>query len=197
MQRRLFAITVLLLASALAGPVRAADSGNVSDPAAGKVMLAQGGGFAPYALPSLSAALPSVSALGNSGFSVSLASGVAPFGWRQGYRIDANVAPNLLGGYTAGVAAAMGVRPGEVGTSYGLKVGAGWIGEGLAGMPFGSSEFHETNDTAVSFSVTQSITPRLSFIGSAEAHHGLALNGLEPNGGASQVIVGAGIGLRF
>ena len=91
----------------------------------------------------------------------------------------------------------MGARPGEVGTTYGLKVGAGWIGEGLAGGPSAPADFHETSDTAVSFSVTQSITPRLSFIGSAEAHRGIAPNTLDPIGGASQVVIGAGIGLRF
>lgn len=191
MQRQLFALIAFCLASAAALPVRAADLGGGADQASGgKVTLAQGGGFASYNPTT-------VSVLGNTGFSVSLASGAAPFGWRQAYRIDANVAPNLLGGYTAGVAAAMGARPGEVGTTYGLKVGAGWIGEGFTGGPSAPSDFHEASDTAVSISVTQSITPRLSFIGSAEAHRGLAPNTLDPIGGASQVVIGAGIGLRF
>lgn len=191
MHRISLALVSLLFASCiLAAPAGATDLIGGADQTPGKVTLAQGGGFTAYGPAS-------VSTLGNSAVSVSLASGTGLFGWRQGYRIDADVGPNLLGGYTAGVAAAMGVRPGEVGTTYGLKIGAGWIGEGFAGIPLVNVDPRENSDTAVRFSVTQSITPRLSFIGSAEAHHGFAANTFDPGAGASQVVFGAGIGLRF
>ena len=85
-----------------------------------------------------------------------------------------------------------------MGTTYGLKVGAGMDRRGPRRRTVRSGGLPQrTSDTAVSFSVTQSITPRLSFIGSAEAHRGIAPNTLDPIGGASQVVIGAGIGLRF
>lgn len=196
MQRQLLSVVILFGAVIASAPAWAGDTSPSPAQATSKVILVQGGGFSAFG-PGSAAAVGAPGA----GYSFGLASGAYLFGMPQNYRLDASVGPNLLGGYTAGISAALGAHPGEMGASYGMKLGAGWVDDAFTVNPvnrLGLADNHEASDTAVSFSVTESITPRLSVVGLAEAHRAIQSNTtLDPTASVNQLVVGAGVGLRF
>lgn len=119
----------------------------------------------------------------------------------EGYRLDAMVTPALDGSVVAGLEAAVGPRPGELGTSYGVRFGAAWIGDRFTVNPatsgMGLAEIvAPSSDVNLSFTVNHSLTPSLSIIGTAEARRNV---GNLPDGNVQQhrFLFGAGLGYRF
>jgi hypothetical protein len=119
----------------------------------------------------------------------------------EGYRVDASVAPSLGGSVIAGVGAAVGARPGQAGgTSYGLRLGAAWLGDRFTVNPASglglSDVVSPTSDVNLTFTVNHALTPSLSVIGTAEARRPV---GSPTDGTAvqSRFLVGAGFGYRF
>ncbi|HIJ62435.1 MAG TPA: hypothetical protein HPQ04_07055 [Rhodospirillaceae bacterium] len=120
--------------------------------------------------------------------------------WRgEAYRLDATLAAGL-GGVKAGLGAAIGAMPGELGTSYGLRLGTAHGGERFTINPTSRLGLTDTqpplSDVNVSFTVNHALTPSLSLIGTAEARR---TTGPMPEGGIGQnrYLLGAGLGVRF
>lgn len=138
------------------------------------------------------------------GFTGRSASGMQMGGflaWQsEDYRVDATLAPSLDGSVAAGLGAAYGARPGQVGTSYGVRLGAAWSGERFTVNPSSGLGLAEvvvpSSDVNLSFTVNHSLTPSLSLIGTAEARHAV---GNQPDGATPQnrFLLGAGLGYRF
>lgn len=116
------------------------------------------------------------------------------------YRLDASVAPSLDGSVIAGVGAVVGARPGQTGTSYGLRLGAAWLGDRFTVNPASGLGLADvvspTSDVNLSFTVNHALTPSLSVIGTAEARRpvGSPADGVSVQ---SRFLVGAGLGYRF
>jgi len=118
------------------------------------------------------------------------------------YRLDASLSPSRDGSVVAGLAAAVGARPGQTGTSYGLRLGAAWLGERFtinpaSGSLVGLSDVvSPTSDVNLTFTVSHALTPSLSVIGTAEARRpvGTPADGVSVQ---SRFLVGAGLGYRF
>jgi len=117
------------------------------------------------------------------------------------YRFDASLSPSREGTVIAGLAAAVGARPGQTGTSYGLRLGAAWLGERFTINPAGGSlglsdVVSPTSDVNLTFTVNHALTPSLSVIGTAEARRpvGTPADGVSVQ---SRFLVGAGLGYRF
>jgi hypothetical protein len=123
--------------------------------------------------------------------------------WRgEGYQVDAVVSPAMDGSTVAGLGATAGAMPGEMGTSYGLHLGAAWSMTQRLG-PLQSSALGlegvavpPTSDFDLSFSVSHTLTPNLHVIGVAAARYPM---GMTPDSGSvsSRLMVGAGLGYRF
>ena len=120
------------------------------------------------------------------------------------YRIDATLNPTFDGQTMAGLGASIVPRPGELGTSYGLRIGTAWAstdhftinpasGLGLADLAA------PTNNVSVSLSISHSLTPNLSLIGLAEAQRQFGNPALDGSysSGIGRLVVGAGIGYKF
>jgi len=121
--------------------------------------------------------------------------------WRgEGYRFDATLAPALDGSFSAGVGASLGAVPGEVGTSYGVRLGAALAGERFTVNPASGLGLAQmvapNNDVNLTVTVNHALTPSLSVIGTAEARR---VVGSAPDGSAGQnhFSLGAGLGYRF
>lgn len=120
----------------------------------------------------------------------------------DGYRVDASLAPSFDGSVVAGLGAAVGAKPGQTGTSYGLRLGAAWLGErftvnptsGLAGV---SEVVTPTSDVNLTFTVNHALTPNLSVIGTAAARRPVGNMALEGGTTQSHFLLGAGLGYRF
>ncbi len=134
-------------------------------------------------------------------YGVPLTAGTGLFGWRTGYKLDAGVQPNLIGGYTAGLGATLGAEPGKTGSDYTLRIGGGWGGDRFSVNPFshlGVSEVATPNsDMALSFTYSRAILPGLSVTGTAEAHRPVGASLADPTGGSGQIVIGGGLGIRF
>ena len=134
-------------------------------------------------------------------YAIPLTGSTGLFGWGTGYKLDAGVQPNLVGGYTAGLGATLGAGPGQQGSGYSLRIGGGWTGDRFSVNPYSHLGVSEVatpaSDMALSFTYSRAIMPGLSLTGSAEAYRPLGPSLLDPTGGSSQVVVGAGLGLRF
>ncbi|HEY1723736.1 MAG TPA: hypothetical protein VGG27_21015 [Magnetospirillaceae bacterium] len=159
-------------------------------PAAQPVVLVEGGGFS----------------LSGPAYSVPLTGVTGLFGWGSGYRLDAGVQPNLTGGYTAGLGATLGAAAGERGSGYSLRVGGAWSGltavQSFSANPVGRLGMADMTpstggDMALSFDYHQSIASGLSLTGAAEAYHGGANSAIDPTSSVNQLVLGAGIALRF
>ena len=196
-------ISSLLLALVAAGTASAADGGlkghdwslggaAYSGAEGSRLTLWDGGSIA-VGLASPAVALPSQASGGGlqtGGF----------LSWRgEAYRLDATLAAGL-GGVKAGLGAAVGALPGEIGTSYGLRLGTAQGGERFTVNPTSRLGLTETqpplSDVNVSFTVNHALTPSLSLIGTAEARR---TTGPMPDGGIGQnrYLLGAGLGFRF
>ncbi len=121
--------------------------------------------------------------------------------WQSGdYRLDATVAPSLDGSVIAGLGAAYGARPGSMGTRYGLRFGAAWLGERFTVNPASGLGLAEvvapTSDVNLTFTVNHSLTPSLSVIGTAEARRNAA-SPAEGIAAQNRFLFGAGLGFRF
>lgn len=120
----------------------------------------------------------------------------------EGYRVDATLAPSMDGSVVAAAfGAAIGPRPGETGTSYGVQLGAAWVGDRFTVNPttrgFGLSEVvAPSSDVNLSFTVNHRLTPSLSLIGTAEARRNvnMAVDGVTQQ---HRFLFGAGLGYRF
>jgi hypothetical protein len=118
----------------------------------------------------------------------------------EDYRVDATLSPSFDGSVTAGLGAAVGAKPGQTGTSYGLRLGAAWLGERFTVNPASGLGLAEvvapTSDVNLTFTVNHALTPSLSVIGTAEARRpvGTPLDGAVMQ---SQFLFGAGLGYRF
>jgi len=183
------AFSILLFGAACAAPACAADLGGTAQSGATKPVLVQGGGLAFTGLDG-----------GTWGVSVPLTGETGVFGWGRDYRLDATLQPNLGGGYTAGIGAAVGAMPGQPGGTYALRLGAGWLADQVGlNAASGSAPVatpQSPSDLNLSLGYSQSLLPGLSFSGGAEAHRGMG-GGVDPTTEANQIIIGAGIGMRF
>lgn len=117
------------------------------------------------------------------------------------YRVDATLAPSLDGSVVAGLGAVTGARPGQAGTSYGVRLGAAWSGERFTVNPASGLGLAEvvaptTSDVNLTFTVNHSLTPSLSVIGTAEARRNVA-SPTEGIVGQNRFLFGAGLGYRF
>lgn len=158
--------------------------------------LVKGGGFSFGFLPA--------SEFGQTaGGSVGTGAGGGFLAWSGGaYRFDAMVRPFSLGGLAADVGASAGVEPGELGTSYGLHLGTAWLGDRFTINPvsrFGLAQLQDqANDVNVTFTVNHALTPSLSIVGAAEARRNLGGSSvIDPTISQSELVIGAGLGLRF
>jgi hypothetical protein len=120
----------------------------------------------------------------------------------EDYRVDATLAPSLDGSIIAGVGAAVGAKPGQIGTSYGLRLGAALLGDRFTVNPATGLALSEvvtpSSDVNLTFTVNHALTPSLSVIGTAEARRPV---GSTPLDGAATMqghfLFGAGLGYRF
>jgi hypothetical protein len=118
----------------------------------------------------------------------------------EDYRLDASLAPSFGGSVIAALGAAVGARPGQTGTSYGLHLGAAWLGDRFTVNPASGLGLAEvvspTSDVNLTFTVNHALTPSLSVIGTAEARRpvGTSADGASVQ---SRFLVGAGLGYRF
>jgi len=162
-----------------------ADDNSLGAPPARHVTLVQGGGFV----------------AANQSYMVPLTGTTGLFGWGSEYKLEAGVQPNLIGGYTAGLGATIGVAPGQLGSGYSVRIGTGWAGDWVSVNPFSRLGVTEVatpaGDMALGFTYSRSILPGLSLTGTAEAYRPVGANILDPVGGVGQVVIGAGIGIRF
>lgn len=188
MIRRTFALAVLLAVSSASA--YAADKQTATIPASVQpVVLVQGGGFT----------------LTGPAYSVPLTGVTGLFGWGSNYRLDAGVEPNLTGGYLAGVGATVGAGLGEKGAGYSLRLGGGWssmaVAQSFSVNPIARIGLVDATvpngDMALAFSYHQSLTSGLSVTGAAEAHRSNGNALVDPTSGTNQLVLGAGLALRF
>ncbi len=146
-----------------------------------------------------------VSPLASSGFGALSSKGMQMGGflaWQaDDYRLDASLAPSFDGSVVAGLGAAIGAKPGQPGTSYGLHLGAAWLGERFTVNPASGLGLAEvvapTSDVDLTFTINHALTPNLSVIGTAAARR--PVGGTPLDGAVSQghFLIGAGLGYRF
>jgi hypothetical protein len=155
------------------------------------VTLWNGGGFSAGVAPMPGRPLASGTGMQMGGF----------LAWQAGdYRVDAMLAPTLGGAVVAGLGAVMGSQPGAPGTSYGLHVGAAWVGEHFTVNPASGLGLAEvaapTSDVNLTFTINHALTPSLSLTGTAEARRsvGMSLDGVANQ---NRFLFGAGVGYRF
>lgn len=119
----------------------------------------------------------------------------------EDYRVDASLAPSPDGSVVAGLGAAVGAKPGEPGTSYGLRIGAAWLGERFTVNPASGLGLAEvvapTSDVNLTFTVNHALTPNLSVIGTAAARRPVGTTPLDGTTTQGQFLFGAGLGYRF
>ncbi len=121
--------------------------------------------------------------------------------WRgDSYRLDATLAPSNVGTVAAGLGAAAGALPGELGPSYGLRLGAVWSADQFTLNPSSGASLAQVvapaNDVNLTFTVNHALTPNLSVVGTAEASR--AMGPLPDSGvGLNHFLLGAGLGYRF
>ncbi len=121
--------------------------------------------------------------------------------WRgESYRLDATVAPSSVGTVAAGLGATTGVLPGQIGTSYGVRLGAAWSPDHFTLNPSTGASLAQvvtsTNDVNVALTVNHALTPNLSVVGTAEA--GRTMGPVpDASAGLNRFIFGAGLGYRF
>jgi hypothetical protein len=202
--RPLFYLSLLagILAATVAG---AADGGGVA-----KVSSLALGGAAPAMEGTRLAGWSSgnlfggVTSVATEAFSPTPAKGMQMGGflaWQaEDYRVDATLAPSFDGSVVAGLGAAVGAKRGQTGTSYGVRLGAAWLGERFTVNPASGLGLAEvvapTSDVNLTFTINHALTPSLSVIGTAEARRPVG----NPWDGAtmqSRFLVGAGLGYRF
>ncbi|PKU25288.1 hypothetical protein [Telmatospirillum siberiense] len=119
----------------------------------------------------------------------------------EDYRVDASLTPSLDGSIVAGLGAAVGAKPGQPGTSYGLRLGAAWLGERFTVNPASGLGLSEvvapTSDVNLTFTVNHALTPNLSVIGTAAARRPVGNLSMEGATMQGHFLVGAGLGYRF
>ncbi len=119
----------------------------------------------------------------------------------EDYRVDASLAPAADGSVVAGLGAAVGAKPGQPGTSYGLRLGAAWLGERFTVNPASGLGLAEvvapTSDVNLTFTVNHALTPNLSVIGTAAARRPVGTTPLDGATTQGQFLFGAGLGYRF
>jgi hypothetical protein len=180
MHRQAFVIiAVIALGVSVSAPSRAADSVVTVRHTQAGGDLTQGGGWG----------------YGNAADSVTV------LDWGAGYRLDAGRMPTLTGGYLSGFGAVVGAASGEPGATYSFHLGAGQQNDRFSVNPFSRLGLAEvsgpTNDVGLGFTVSRSLTPNLSLTGEAEAHRNFGVTGVDPLSGTNEVVIGAGLGLRF
>ena len=177
--------TAIALLVLLASGAAWADDNATNTPVGHRVTLVEGGAFA----------------TSSQAYAIPLTTGTGLFGLGTAYKVDAGVQPNMVGGYTAGLGATVGVAPGKLGSDYSLRIGGGWAGDWSSSSPFnhlGVSELPTpSNDMSLSFTYNRAIMPGLSLTGTAEAYRAVGPSVLDPVGSGSQVVIGAGLGIRF
>ncbi len=159
--------------------------------------LVEGGGFSAGLLEASGTAVPGME------FTTPGTGGYLAWNLRE-YRIDATVRSLSTGGFSADVGATTGSLQANQGTSYGLRLGTGWVSDPTATF-FGSStrwavseSSPSNNDVNLTLTVNHALTPNLSLIGGAEARHYSATGASTDYSLApSEYILGAGLGLRF
>jgi hypothetical protein len=120
--------------------------------------------------------------------------------WRnEEYRLDATLAPAADGSVTAGFGASTGASPGELGTSYSLRVGADRVGDRFTINPassLGLTDVVQPNsDVNLTVTINHALTPTLSIKGTAGATRNM---GPGVDGGSQKsYLFGAGLGYRF
>lgn len=119
----------------------------------------------------------------------------------EDYRIDASLAPSFDGSVVAGLGAAVGAKPGQTGTSYGVRLGAAWLGERFTVNPASGIGLAEvvapTSDVNLTFTINHALTPNLSVIGTAAARRPVGSAPLDGASTQGQFLFGAGLGYRF
>jgi len=177
--------TIAAIVAFLATSPAWADDSATGGTAVRHVTLMQGGAFVTSGQP----------------FAIPLSGGAGPFGLDSVYKLDAGVQPNMVGGYTAGLGATVGVPPGKLGSDYTLRIGGGWQSDWFSPNPFNRLSVSEvatpSSDMALSFTYNRAIMPGLSLTGTAQAYRPVGPSILDPMGGGSQVVIGAGVGVRF
>ena len=178
--RRVGLISVFLVSVSAATPVWAVDAVVPARPLQSNGALIEGGAWNSSSL---------------SHGSVSL------FGWGANYQIDAGPLPSLSGAPAAGIGATVGSASGWFAPDYGVHLGAGSAGNRFTVNPFSRFGLSEVQgpayDVNLGFTVSQSITPNLSLTGAAEAHRAVGASAFDPLNGVSEIVIGAGLGLRF
>lgn len=111
----------------------------------------------------------------------------------DGYRLSATLRSFGDGGISAGLGASTGS------TSYGVSLD-GLLGGVLplapATNPLDGSPARLGSDVGVSFTVNHALSSGLSLMGTAETRH-IVPTGIDAGPSSSDVVVGAGVGLRF
>jgi hypothetical protein len=117
--------------------------------------------------------------------------------WRDNnYRLDATLAPSPDGSLTAGLGASTGASPGELGTSYSLRLGTDRASDRFTvNSAIGLSDVIQPNsDVNLTVTINHALTPSLNIVGTAEARRNL---GSGMDSGQSRYLFGAGLGYRF